>query len=218
MAYAGQNVLFVVLALAPSACGYPNLPRIDERLDAAIDSSGGIDAEIDGGGTTDGAIDAPPAGATCNDYCNAITNNCAGTNVMYSSATTCVAACSLFPLGSMGAQTGNTLECRQLHAQLAASAPATHCAHAGPGGAGVCGADCEGYCTLVMGACTGANAQYTSMVSCMNSCSSFSTSPPYSAGVSSGNSLACRLYFATIAIQQPAVHCPHVAPTSTTCQ
>jgi len=94
-----------------------------------------------------------------------------------------------------------------------------HCRHAGPGGDGACGGNCESFCTLVLGSCTGGNAQYNGdMNTCMTACAGYATTPAYNSGVTMSNSYACRLYHATAASMNPAVHCAHTAAVSSQCQ
>ncbi len=68
--------------------------------------------------------------------------------------------------------------------------------------------DCAGYCTFITTTCTAANAQYTDMADCMTRC----TAAGWTAGVAtdtSGNTLGCRIYHATAAQADAAMHCPH---------
>lgn len=157
---------------------------------------------------------------SCDNYCTTIMANCTGpANQQYGSMADCMTSCQQYPLGEAFGDTGdNTLGCRAYHATGAMSLPDVHCRHAGPGGDGVCGANCAGFCTLVLGSCTGSNAQYNGdMTTCLNSCNSFATMPSYSASATSGNSFACRLYHATAASGNPGLHCAHTAATSATC-
>jgi hypothetical protein len=97
------------------------------------------------------------------------------------------------------------------------TAPDMHCRHAGPGGNGACGDDCLGFCTLVLGSCTGDNAQYGGdMNTCMTACAGFAKTTPYSASTTMGDTFACRLYHATVASERPD-HCPHTAAVSSAC-
>jgi hypothetical protein len=194
-----------LFALSFAACGDD-----DGGDGTTIDAPTSIDAP-DG---TDGA-----AAPSCTDYCTTIATNCTGANLMYGTAGDCAATCTHFPPGTVGMMATNTLGCRLYHAGAAAGNANLHCRHAGPGGDGACGANCEGFCTIVLGACTGANQQYGgSMQTCMSSCAQFSTTPDYSATVMSGNSFACRLYHATAAASNPGLHCSHTAVTSSQCQ
>ena len=158
------------------------------------------------------SIDAPVAGApTCADYCAKIATNCTAANQQYSSAATCMASCALFPVGTTADTSGNTLGCRAYHANNAATGPTVHCRHAGPGGDGVCGANCDGFCTIVQGACsTQPTPPYADKPACMAACANFATTPVYDQSVQTGNSLACRMYHATAATTTPSPHCNHV--------
>ncbi|HSK02838.1 MAG TPA: hypothetical protein VK932_16415 [Kofleriaceae bacterium] len=166
----------------------------------------------------DGTPDAPPAELSCASYCTQIASSCTGGNQQYGSTAECMATCGHFPLGALADTTGNTLGCRTYHAGAAMTGPDTHCRHAGPGGDGACGANCLGFCTLVLGSCTGAMAQYNGdMSTCMTACAGYATDPPYSSMQTGGDSFACRLYHATAASANPGVHCSHTGATSPTC-
>ena len=109
---------------------------------------------------------------------------------------------------------GNTLGCRVYHTDAAAADPAMHCTHAGPGGAGQCGSTCEGFCAVADLACPGT---FTDGEMCASACAGYSNSEPFDAGDVAGDTLACRLYHATVATEAPAVHCAHILPDSATC-
>ena len=156
---------------------------------------------------------------SCESYCTSIMANCTGANQQYGGMADCVTTCSNFPVGAAADTSGNTLGCRTYHADAAMAGPDVHCRHAGPGGNNACGADCLGFCSLVLSECTGANAQYGGdMGQCMTACGAFATTPAYSSSTTSGNSVACRLYHATAASLNPGTHCAHTAATSATCQ
>lgn len=72
------------------------------------------------------------------DYCTAIQANCTVENAQYASDQECLDACALLAPGMPGDQTGNTIACRQYHADVAATTPVPHCEHAGPDGGGQC--------------------------------------------------------------------------------
>jgi hypothetical protein len=65
-------------------------------------------------------------------------------------------------------------------------------------------------CTTIQAACTGTNAQYASMDTCVASCAHF---PAGASGAMSGNSLACREYHAMAAQTDPTTHCVHAGPS-----
>ncbi|MFO0615977.1 MAG: hypothetical protein U0414_25505 [Polyangiaceae bacterium] len=70
--------------------------------------------------------------------------------------------------------------------------------------------DCNSYCGEVMKNCTGANAQYTDMPSCLAMCATF---PVGTLADTSGNTLGCRLYHGGApAAGMPNVHCAHAGP------
>lgn len=184
------------------------------------DTSTPIDAPApDGEGLMDAPIDAAGQAQTCASYCALIGGNCTAANQQYPDTTACMATCMHIAPGTAADTSGNTLGCRIYHADAAGANPGLHCRHAGPGGDGACGANCAGFCTLVMAACAGQATQpYPDMNTCLASCNGFAVTPTYSTSTTSGNSLACRLYHAVAASTAPGIHCPHTAATSATCQ
>jgi hypothetical protein len=179
-----------------------------------------------GGGGDNDDVDAPPVQVdapadmlTCDSYCARVMQNCSGTNQQYGSMANCTASCSRWQMGALADTGGNTLGCRLYHAGAAMTGPDVHCRHAGPAGDGVCGANCESFCTLVLGACTGGTTQYNGdMGTCMTACGGYATTPPYSSMVGTGDSFACRLYHATMAASTPSPHCSHTATVSVPCK
>lgn len=165
-----------------------------------------------------GGGDAPDAAPTsCADYCAEIATNCDATHTQYTSPEVCMNVCSFFEQGDQGTMSGNNLECRAYHAGAALGDPDTHCTHAGPGGDDACGSNCEGFCTIVLNACTGANEAYASMAECMTACGNFDASEPFDSSDQSGDTLACRTYHASVATVDPGFHCPHTQPVSAVC-
>ncbi len=171
------------------------------------------------------AGDAPPAVSPdapaqmqatldCTSYCTRVTANCTGANAQYDSVNTCMGTCAHLPMGALADTSGNTLGCRIYHAGNAAMDPATHCVHAGPSGGGHCGNPCDGFCSIVTGACP---AQWPSPADCATTCATFAAMPAYSTAATGGNSLSCRIYHATNAAIDPATHCSHTTATSPVC-
>ena len=73
--------------------------------------------------------------------------------------------------------------------------------------------DCASYCGELMANCTGANAQYNDMASCMGVCAGF---PLGTIADTDGNTLGCRLYHGGVAGKDAAsatTHCPHAGIT-----
>lgn len=191
--------------------------------DEATGNDGGVTADTgvaaDSGVTADSGV----AAVSCDDYCTKVMANCTGNLAQYSSLDACKKSCAAFPVGTAADTSGNTQGCRQYHAGAAMAAPTVHCVHAGPSGGGACGTPCEGFCSIQDAACTGALAAgYGTGAACNTACTAaFATNiGTYSATVTGGNSLACRLYHLTVAASSAAnatIHCPHTSAVSATC-
>ncbi|MEZ4294717.1 MAG: hypothetical protein R3B70_07050 [Polyangiaceae bacterium] len=179
--------------------------------------TGGSTGGTGGTGTTSNAL-------SCDDYCAAVATNCTADQSQYGDDAACKAICAKFPIGTVDEQSGNSLGCRTYHGGTpAAGDPGTHCPHAGPLGGGVCGNDCDNFCDLVDALCSGqASPPYTSKTECMTACAAFpgTGTVPYNSTVTSGNSLACRMYHLTVGSTSASnleTHCPHTAAVSATC-
>jgi hypothetical protein len=160
-----------------------------------------------------GCADDPEAVKDCAGYCSAIQQNCTGDNQQYATPAQCLESCEAFEPGRLDIDTtGNSAACRAYHAGVAAGDPVTHCVHAGPGGAGVCGSDCEGFCTIALASCDGA---FASLDACLTECAAFPATVKYNSNVRLGNTLACRLYHVAVASDVPVPHCSHITTTST---
>jgi len=84
-----------------------------------------------------------------------------------------------------------------------------------------CGSDCDFYCGLIQGACTGSLAQYKSVSDCMTQCAKLAVGN-YTTGSGPitgpmANTLQCRMYHASVAAQptNAGTHCPHAGFKST---
>lgn len=195
-----RKTLFSILAVvAFVACGDDGGPADSPDADTSDDP----DAEV--------------AAPTCAAYCDSVETACAAPRDQWSNEATCLGACAAWPVGTAADMSGNTLGCRTYHAGAAGGDPATHCVHAGPGGAGACGSNCEGFCTLALDACTGADSQFASMAECMTACAGFDQTEPYDTTDTGGDSFACRLYHLTAAVENPGTHCDHIVAASATC-
>jgi hypothetical protein len=173
----------------------------------------------------DATLDSAPVALDCPTYCTEIQANCISANAQYPDIEHCIATCTSFTVGTSKVTdtSGNTLGCRISFAgDPSKTAPATHCVHAGPGGdlimatppAFCSGGDvCASFCTLEIKACGSLDAplpgnprdgtnnplfQYQNMDDCMRSCATFDKTHAYSP-MAVGNSLACRLFYATSA-------------------
>jgi hypothetical protein len=75
---------------------------------------------------------------------------------------------------------------------------------------GAVAAGCDEYCASIMTSCTGALTQYYDLEECLASCALF---PPGEPGTESGDSLACRVTHAALAVDEPDPHCRHAGPS-----
>lgn len=106
------------------------------------DVSDDTDTTADDTDTTPADDTDPPATTGCALYCEQLSTNCTGDNAQYLDEADCMSFCeaSGWPDGDAGAQGGNSIACRIYHGGApAAGDPASHCPHAGPTGATVCG-------------------------------------------------------------------------------
>ncbi len=214
--------LALLVALAGSALGACQaLAGIEDRTQGPVATGGGSgsgDAGAAGASGEAGSANGPSA--QCEQYCTQIMDMCKTPNSAYSDRSTCLGICALLPPGEAIEKTGNTVVCRlnQLSNQLItgeASTLADTCAKAGPGGADVCGSNCESYCQLYQAACQAnqpqldMTPQYDSKL-CVAACQglrdtgSFDTDANYH-----GDTLQCRLVHTSAATVNPEEHCVH---------
>jgi hypothetical protein len=205
-----------------------SIPRQEDRADAGdarADDAGPIDEEREAG---DDEVLTPTA--ACVTYCDTLMGACAGDFLQFPTKTACLRACAYYPPGMPGDATGNSLTCRQQHADSAVGHP-EHCHHAGPYGFDGCGSSCEGLCQLAMGWCAGSagGPPFASTAECATACASFQPAPPLAGGVTpysangptSGDTLECREYELAAALSSIAdrdVHCPRAGASSSTCR
>jgi hypothetical protein len=172
-----------------------------------------------------GGGDATLCGTDCEAYCTQITATCTATaDLQYSSYANCLTICEAFPKTGTRTPldtTGDTIQCRMYHALVAGTDSTTmtaHCPHAGPTGGGQCGTECDAYCDVTQLACgtTGTNSQFASTAACLTACAAYATSGTF--GDTTGNTIQCRMYHATVALGGDATtkmtHCPHAGETS----
>jgi hypothetical protein len=134
----------------------PDTGKPDTGTDTGTPDTGTPDTGTDAGFVFDGS-----APLNCASYCANNLGVCTGPgNGQYLDLPTCLAMCAKFPVGDAGNTAGNTLGCRAYHTGLAAQSAGnakTHCPHAGPYGAGVCGSENENFCTLYNAQCGAAD-------------------------------------------------------------
>jgi hypothetical protein len=166
-------------------------------------------------GSSDGA-DTTSAPLSCASYCTTIQAAC-GTDIQqYSDDNDCMNSCKALPLGTESDTMGDTLGCRYAYAKKAATSAtmaAEYCTTAGPGGDGVCGDNCDGFCDIAMMYCTAANGAsvYTTRTACLAACATHGTDMSLDTGTGDrtdmGNEVACLLYHAQMASSSPIDHC-----------
>jgi len=69
---------------------------------------------------------------------------------------------------------------------------------------------CDDYCVLVMRNCTGSDAQFTDLSSCLNTC--YAIPDIGDRNVHNGNNIACRTFYAAIAEGDPTLACTAAGP------
>lgn len=198
-------------------------------LTACGDGSAGVEGSTTAPGTTGTGTEpttAPAEPLSCEEYCGLVTTHCTEvseaprvTNAQYfegadAGMASCMLACAAFPVGVRDERSGNTLGCRTYHAEAAAGDPTVQCPHAGPGGAGRCGNNCDGFCAIAVELCS---VTYADAAPCVLACNNFMDTVRYDTSQAAGNSLACRLYHLTAAALDPTTHCPHITPESSVC-
>ena len=203
---------FAFASLATLAASAASLGCSSSSTSPASNDAGTTSDSSTGGDT--GAIGDTGAGGalSCQDYCTAITANCTGSNTQFTGMDQCLNSCKAYPVGAAGDKSGNTLGCRAYHAGAAKADATTHCVHSGPGGAGVCGTNCDGYCQIAMMYCTAANqaAVYATLADCKTACAAF----PDTAKLDVTNTtlqdqkqVACLVYHAQEGSVAPKDHC-----------
>jgi hypothetical protein len=173
--------------------------------------------------------------ATCHDYCDLEFKACPGLVGQYQDSRTCLQACSAIDKSASGSRltVGNTIPCRvknlqdAIKLQHASSDLQLACSRGGPGGGDTCtlkaeAPDCEGYCELYRTACKGdssnpfvslglGNDTAGTQSECIEKCRGIPAvpSPGYTwqSGAGSGDTLGCRLYYASAAVVDPVGNC-----------
>ncbi len=188
-------------------------PSIATATDAPTDAG----SASEDGGDVDSDSESEPFDPdevpSCERYCEIVLEACPSSEdsnyAVFDSVFSCVRQCQQFPEGEPGDATGNSRACRATHAQFALQFPGERgfeCPAAGPGGDGVCGTNCEGYCALMGGLCAGSLEE-----DCMAQCLEVPDTGGYDTSIIEGNSLQCRLYHLGAATVSPNFHCAHAA-------
>lgn len=179
--------------------------RDEETRDAETPEDRTSALPLDAGHVTDPELN-------CTTFCQTVQRACGGEGefAVYDSELTCQSQCAAFALGTLADDVGNTVGCRYTHARVALAFPgerAVSCRAAGPGGDGICGANCQGYCSLMMATCD----DFTSRDECLLACAELDDIGGFSLDDIQGNSVQCRLYHLGAAVISPTLHCRHAA-------
>ncbi len=218
-----RNYLAFVLVFLGAACA--NLAGIEKAtldtevapamgggasLGGSANQSGGVAGASTGGTASGGALSAVDEAKrlACESFCADVQTTCTGGNQVYTSEEVCRRVCVNFDLGKPLDQTGNTITCRINNVKQAKQngEVQTHCPAAGPGGNGICGADCESYCGLMDAICPDI---FASRVGCGTECLKLPTQNTYNTAIMSGKDVQCRLYHVSAATTNTMLHCPH---------
>lgn len=160
----------------------------------------------------------------CNEYCAIVMEACKGDDLaVYADEANCLATCGTFDTSDI-TENANTLACRTAQATTALNLPrgerTEHCAAAGPGGGSRCATssfeeqpDCEGYCSLYISACEGVpmlELGVSGETDCIRKCRALEYTGAYNVAEASesGDTLGCRLYYASLAATNaPETNC-----------
>jgi hypothetical protein len=152
----------------------------------------------------------------CNEYCGAVFEGCLDPDDVYLNNDSCLNTCALLPAGSANSVAGNNIHCRLDKARKAKETGdvVKFCPASGPAGSGLCGTDCETYCGIINEVCPGSfPGIFASESDCLEDCESTIPSlPPFRAPTPDEDSIQCRLYHMTLALESEEVraqHCPH---------
>lgn len=166
----------------------------------------------------------------CGRYCDIVMGNCFDDpndenvrNAAYDSRRECMAACEVFPLGTLADRTENTVGCRIYHATASADDPAVHCDHAGPTGDGHCGVhseegltgNCESHCLLLEAGCPEEfAADFGDAIECAAACvdefeggGAEHDASYHATTATEKDSLQCRTYYAVKAVDGDEAAC-----------
>jgi hypothetical protein len=214
--------------LASSIAGCQLVGGIDERHPTGKIMN---PSEMVGSGGRSNAGATAPRKPLCQEYCSTVTRACTEEYAVYGNEAQCLAVCGLLEEGTASDGVGNTVGCRLNAARDISTEPAD-CRFAGPGGAGVCGDNCDSYCELMSHGCgTDDYKAYwlDDLEQCKRKCRGLpdldldgeleSDDSRYSALNNNardhdGDTVQCRLFHASVAntsVGGPAGHCWHAA-------
>ncbi|HWA73450.1 MAG TPA: hypothetical protein VG937_13990 [Polyangiaceae bacterium] len=142
----------------------------------------------------------------CEDYCDVVMSSCSGGLDVYSSRAACLAVCDVLDPGSPDdLPKANTVRCRRNLIFGSGEAP-VDCSLSGPVGGDQCGSDCEGYCQILVAACSDTFTQPVD--DCVRECAAlrhgtdrFTTNGTFV----KGDTFQCRAVYASNALLDPSL-------------
>jgi hypothetical protein len=141
----------------------------------------------------------------CVDYCDTVMAKCSGGIKVYSSREACLGVCRVLdPGGPLDPPKSNTVFCRETLIANS-SEEDVDCSLSGPGGGEQCGSDCEAYCQILIASCE--KIPTRDLAECVRQCGALKREPrAFSASglFVKGDSLQCRLFYASEATIDPA--------------
>ena len=158
--------------------------------------------------------------ATPEDFCSYFVDVCGETASAGSWTTTgsCMTSAGSLLSGGSGSTSGNTLGCRAYHLSVAATARgregdadvALHCGHASLSGGGICSgpSTAEEFCSEYLTVCP--SVSWANIQSCSEAVPGYISG---TAGSTTRNTLACRVYHLGAAKTDPETHCSHAGGT-----
>lgn len=167
----------------------------------------------------DPSLGAPEDTKQCKDYCTRVIANCTGTDAVYNDMDTCLGFCRYLEPGDASEPEPNTVACRLQQAEFAEREPDDHCAAAGPGGNGVCGTDCEAYCSVYPQVCPD-EYLYPDEATCLKACKGLPDQKTFDVKRDhDGDTVECRLVHTASSTTLPDQHCQHapIPPTQPWC-
>jgi len=223
--FGGVSTLGVLTIVA---CGSADLDAAPAQTDAGTNLR--RDSALVDPAEAGPPLDAGPTSeASCEKYCDLVTENCKGPNAQYASQTECLSFCGHVPLRAETRgeeKAAASIACRQYWADSPSqTSPDDYCLAAGPFGGNTCGDRCTAFCDAVLSTCSpdGANAPYADQPQCATACAAFSYRDAGTdgggegpTGPAAGDSLNCRLHQLRAAVTQPA-KCAELRAESATC-
>ncbi len=155
-------------------------------------------------------------GSNCDGYCAIWAKACPDDAKLVSDCVSKCAGLRVEPGFDVAANaSGDSLECRLVHASAATLDPTAECQSARIASTSPCAdaagsaPSCDDYCNLVMAECQGDLAVYDSLAQCKTVCAAL---PPGSVDDTHQDTVGCRKYHSYNAVLDPGTHCAHAGP------